>query len=113
MNQVPHELTRYSPAELWDGSSTWWEDVRRRMQQRRELDNKRYERRLKHHLYSVGQWVLVYDYEGRKRLDDKFRPFWLGPWQLKSKLSTRLWVAEDQRKRRRIVHSDSIQPFVT
>ena len=113
MNFTPHETTKQVPEEMWQASKEMWEQAREHMQKTRQEANQRYWQRITKRNYQLGQQVLIYDHERKKQLDDKFSPFWKGPWTLLRQKTKTIWLARDLRGKERMVHTDSLRPFET
>ena len=113
MNETTHDITDFAPTELWNGNQAMWNAARDHMTKSREKMNKRLEKSRVYRNYQPGQAVWVYDFVRAKRLDKKFTPFWIRPWTLLDRKSRVIWTARTHRGQTKLVHSDSLQPYVT
>ena len=105
-----HRVLHMTPQEIWNSGPTTWTKIKAQMKQACEEANRRL------HLYKrhnyIDQNVWIWHSERMKQLNYKFAPFWTGPWTLVRRLSHVLWEAEHHSThRRRIVHSDHLQPY--
>ena len=81
---------------------------------RREKINRKLKIKVWHHF--VGEWVMLFDYESRGRLDKKFAPLWKGPYIILKQVSkTRFLLGGEKRSDPRgrkpylIVHANQIK----
>ena len=122
MNRAPHGVTGFDPAYLYSGK---YSDGSQSSESRLEADRKlakarmtkqrenmcRKGRRGTPFIPTVGQRVWVYDSVRMSRLDDKFSPFWIGPFEVIEALSGHIfWVREIDTGQRLIVHLDNLRP---
>lgn len=113
MRTTPHRVTGMTPNALWTAGPLIWQKVREHMATARAKANQRIMARLTPQTYAVGNKVWLWDYQRAKRLDDKFSPFWTGPWELVERVTQSLWKARSPSGHRvAMVHSDFLQPYV-
>lgn len=112
MNTTPHGLTQMTPESAWSAGATEWKRIRERMADVRARVHARFQHKLTSRKYSIGDRVWLYDHIRAQRLDDKFAPFWTGPWKLHQRLSRSLWrVQREDGVRVTTAHSDFLQPY--
>ena len=112
MNTTKHDITRFSPQELWQGHPIMWQQARERMTEARKQMNKTLENKHVSRHYYVGQMVWAFDFVRAKRLDDKFSQYWLGPWVLLARVGRVLCKVRTHQGQTKIIHTDAIQPYI-
>ena len=115
MNTAIHSTTGFSSKELWEGTDQQRELAFSRTKEERESRFGR--KKIFPKAFQPGQIVLVYDEVAASSREDKFQPFWKGPFILMRRLSPSLWEARrigGRKRGRKVVwkfHEDQLQPF--
>ena len=123
MNETPHGVTGFCPTYLYSGTNRDGSQaspdrlnddrktaIKRMTAQRQQMEKQG--RRGIPFIPSVGQLVWVYDSVRMARLDDKFSPFWKGPFRVVEALSGHIfWVQHAHSGQRLVVHVDNLQPY--
>ena len=112
MNETPHSVTEYVPNELLIAGPREWNIARQRTQEHRDKINKRLGINRIFRKYRKGQKVWVWDYVRAKQFNRKLVPHWVGPAVLMEQLSQTIWRMRAPNGRSRLVHTDSLQPYV-
>ena len=97
MNETENCITHYSPEALWGGNQIMWQAARTHIAAAQKQMNKRLETKRIYRKYQSGQQVWAYDFVRVKKLDDKFSPYWVGPWTLLEQKGRVLWKAHTHR----------------